>query len=79
MKMLYVAPLFLAANGTITLTVSQLAELGVDPSVIGAWEDFAAGVDEDDWAEGFDVNDPSTWAEFGVDMNDPDTWFNALG
>ena len=79
MKMFYVSPLFLAANGTITLTVSQLAELGCDQSVISAWESFAQGIDEGDWAEGFDVNDPSTWAEFGVDLNDSDTWFNALG
>ena len=77
--MFYVAPLFLAANGSITLTVSQLAALGVDPSVIGEWAAFAEGIDEEDWAEGFDVNDPTTWEEFGVDMNDPDTWFNALG
>ena len=71
--------MFLEASYTITLTVSQLAELGVDQSVISEWEQFYSEVDPNDFADGFDVNDPNTWKQFGFDLNNPDTWYNVLG
>ena len=77
MKRTYTIPNFLAANGTISLTTSQAAEIGT--GMIAKWDEFWADA-EDFVNEGhpnFDVNDSSTWYN-GFDWNDPTTWNNLL-
>ncbi len=77
MKRMYTSPVFFAGNGTITLTVSQAAAIGIsDPA---AWEAFAAeAADAGAFVDGFNINDSSTWAQFGFNPNDEDTWWNVI-
>ena len=81
LKTIYSTPTFIDENMTIDLTVSQLAQLGVDQSVAGDWAAFIADLQltEEDFVEGFDVNDPSTYEAFGFDIKDPDSWYNVIG
>ncbi len=74
----YISPFVMFLNGTITLSSSQLGELGIDVDV-AEWNSFWADVGEDVKAEhpDFDVNDQSTWYN-GFNLGDPDTWFNLL-
>ncbi len=76
--MIYTPPIFMAENTTITLTISQLAKLGCDQSVVASWEQFLAdlGFDPEDIAfvDGFDINNTSTYAAFGFDLSDSSTW-----
>lgn len=75
MKRMYTSPVFFAGNGTITLTVSQAAAIGISDSV--AWTEFAAEADGN-FVDGFDINDPSTWEKFGFSIDDPDSWYNVI-
>ncbi len=81
LKTIYSTPAFIDENMTIDLTVSQLAKLGVDETVVGSWAAFVeeAQLTEEDFKEGFDVNDPSTYEAFGFDITDPDSWYNVIG
>lgn len=75
-KRSYNSPVFLDGNGTISLTVSQLAALGVsDPA---KWEQFWAESEEYCIYGDFDVNNPDTWPE-GFDLADPASWDILLG
>ncbi len=68
-KLMYVKPMFLA-NGTIVMTASQLAALGLDDSEWAQWWEDAG-----DYVvyENFDINDPDTWPEF-FDSENSETW-----
>lgn len=71
-KKYYVAPLILDANGTINMTVSQLAAIGLETSV---WNDFwdSLGDIVNECYPDFDINNDSTWPT-GFDPNDSTTW-----
>ena len=73
----YLSPVFIMATGTISMTVSQLGQLGVGEDVIENWEGFWAENGDDILAahSDFNVNDQSTWVN-GFQLNDPDTWSN---
>ena len=75
-KRSYNSPVFLDGNGTISLTVSQLAALGVsDPAEwVDYWEEFSDMCVFKD----FDVNNPDTWPE-GFNLADSDTWDILIG
>ena len=70
-KQLYVSPMFLA-NGTIHMTASQLAELGLDDS---SWDEFweDAGDIVNEIYPDFNINNESTWPDF-FDPADSETW-----
>ena len=70
----YISPFVMFLNGTITLSSSQLGELGIDVDV-AEWDAFWAEAEEDVIREhpGFDVNNPDTWVN-GFNLSDPDTW-----
>ena len=74
----YVSPMILDANGTITMTVSQLGELGIDnvEDWTKYWNDFwdASGDIVDEIYPDFDINDSSTYPK-GFDPADENTWF----
>ncbi|MBR3172064.1 MAG: hypothetical protein IKF22_12605 [Lachnospiraceae bacterium] len=75
-KRSYNSPVFLDGNGTISLTVSQLAALGVsDPA---AWEEYWEEFSDMCLFEDFDVNNPDTWPE-GFNLADSDTWDILIG
>lgn len=78
MKKTYTIPNFFAANGTITLTVSQQAALGLGDAA--EWDAFWADAKEyaEEFFPNFNVNDRSTWPD-GFDLADPDSWFILLG
>lgn len=76
-KKTYTNPLiFLASSGT-DINNSHEGGSGEDWEPT-AWDSFLSelGVQGEDWeyAEGFDISDPSTWDSFGFDKEDPDTW-----
>ncbi len=77
----YISPFVMFLNGTITLSSSQLGELGVDVSVISSWNDFWDSIKDDmpdtEQARNFNVNDTSTWYN-GFNLADDSTWFNLL-
>ncbi len=75
-KPMYMSPVFLAANGTITLTTSQLAELGV--SDVAEWDAYWADAADSCIYDDFDVNDSSTWPE-GFSLSDPTSWDILIG
>ena len=75
-KRSYNSPVFLDGNGTISLTVSQLAALGLDDPA--EWEAFWAESEEYCVFPDFDVNDESTWPE-GFLLGNPGTWDILLG
>lgn len=75
MKNRYTTPVFLNANGTITLTVSQAAALGL--SEPAKWEEFWEEAKDSCIYEDFDVNIESTWPA-GFSLADPDSWFILL-
>lgn len=80
MKMKYGSPNILEeATGTITLTVSQLAALGVGEAQTLEWEEFWTENQEfiSDTYPDFNVNDSSTWPDF-FNLADPDTWWDLL-
>ena len=72
MKIPYTSPIFMATNGTINLTVSQLAELGIDIDT-SIWNSFWYSHEDEikkyypdfdpinNYPEGFDLNDEETW------------------
>ena len=70
----YLSPFIILANGTITMTVSQLGQLGITIDV-GKWNAFweSAGDMVEEFFPGFIVEDKSTWPE-GFDSADPNTW-----
>ncbi len=70
-KPMYISPAFLAANGTISLTVSQLAELGL--SDVAKWDDFWAEAQDSCLYADFDVNKPSTWPS-GFSLSNEESW-----
>ncbi len=80
MKKVYTIPVLLEGNGSISLTVSQAAALGIgDPVAWTAWweesGDFCV-------FDGFEFDNPSTWTEAieaGFDVNDPTTWDILIG
>lgn len=77
MKMKYGSPNILEeATGEITLTVSQLAALGV--SDVAGWEEWWADAQDFVVFEDFNVNDPNTWPE-GFDLSDSNTWDILIG
>jgi hypothetical protein len=78
LKNKYVKPMFLEANGTITMTVSQLAALGVGD--VDSWEDFweaSSDIISENFPD-FNVNNRSTWPA-GFDLADPTTWDVLIG
>ena len=76
MKKTYTIPNFFAANGTITLTVSQQAALGLGDAA--EWDAFWADAEEFCVIDDFNVNDPDTWPA-GFSLSDPDSWYILLG
>lgn len=83
LKTIYSTPAFIDENMTIDLTVSQLAQLGVDESVIGEWNDFLetlgfSSPDDVTFVPGFDINDPSTYGDFGFDLGNSSTWLDVI-
>ncbi len=75
----YLSPFIILANGTITMTVSQMGQLGITIDV-AAWDDFwdaAEGQVLDEY-KNFNINDPSTWPEW-FDQNNQDTWWKLIG
>lgn len=73
LKNKYIKPMFLEANGTIHLTTSQLAALGVGD--VAGWDEFWAEAEEYaiEIYPNFNVNDPTTWPS-GFSLGDPETW-----
>ncbi len=78
MKKTYTIPNFFAANGTITLTVSQQAALGLGDAA--EWDEFWADAEEfaNELFPDFNVNDTSTWPA-GFSLSNPDSWYILLG
>lgn len=78
MKRIYTAPVILESNGTIHMTTSQLAALGLDGTAEWDqfWEDHSEEVE--DLYPGFNVNSQSTWPE-GFTLGDPDSWYILIG
>ena len=73
MKMKYGSPNILEANGTIDLTVSQLAEIGLsDPAAWETWWEESGDIVQEIFPD-FDINTPGTWPE-GFDPSDPESW-----
>ena len=74
----YISPFVMFLNGTITLTSSQLGELGIDVDV-AEWNAFWADADEyvRELHPGFIVDNPDTWVN-DFNLSDPDTWENLL-
>ncbi len=80
MKMKYGSPNILEeATGEITLTISQLAELGVGEVQALEWQSFWEEHQEfiSDTYPNFNVNDTSTWPSF-FNLANPDTWLDLL-
>ncbi len=75
----YFSPFVILANGTITMTDSQLGELGIDIDV-GAWNEFWAACDGQVLPEyeNFDIQNPGTWPA-GFDQYDQESWYILLG
>ncbi|MCR4673171.1 MAG: hypothetical protein K5637_08105 [Lachnospiraceae bacterium] len=73
MKRAYETPFFLNAEGIITMTVSQAANMGLGN--IAEWNEWYTEfedliekafpefnvLDRDTWPEGFEQSDPGTW------------------
>ena len=75
MKMKYYSPLILDGSGSINLTVSQLADLGI--ADVALWKEFV-----EEWGEffpsDFSLEDQSTWEKYGFDPADSETWYSLL-
>ena len=76
----YLSPFIILANGTISMTVSQLGQLGVGEEIVTKWEEFWAEAEESvkDNFPDFDVNIDSTWPE-GFSLSDQESWYILLG
>ena len=70
----YFSPFVILATGTISMTDSQLGELGIEVDV-AAWDDFWAEAEEfvNENYPNFNVNDSSTWPS-GFSLGDSDSW-----
>lgn len=78
MKKVYISPLILDANGTITLRASQLEALGIGDDLINEWDEFWKD-NHEEFPPGFDPdNNDYNMATYGFDLRDPDTWYNPL-
>lgn len=84
MKQYFTPMLLTNLNGSIDITDSQQGAWGggspsTDYSSFQNWfnsdPDVQANL-EFFTAAGFNINDPTTWDDFGVDPIDPNTWYN---
>lgn len=74
----YFSPFVILATGTISMTDSQLGELGIEVDV-AAWDVFWAEAKEivEGLYPNFNVNDSESWPN-GFNLGDSDTWNNLL-
>lgn len=74
----YFSPFVILATGTISMTDSQLGELGIEVDV-AAWDEFWAEAQEivEGLYPNFNVNDSASWPN-GFNLGDSNTWNNLL-
>lgn len=76
MKNAYITPAILLGNGTITLTASQAARLGLGN--VAEWDAFWADAEDSCVFPNFRPGNPDTWPD-GFKLGDPDSWYILLG